>query len=85
MKSIVCVKDTAAMVFGQPFVVQHVAQAVRSLRDEVNSKESSSDVAKHPDDFDLYELASFDEDTGIVSVEGFPKFVVRVKDLRLPE
>ena len=80
-KSIVALRDTAARVFGTPFVVQATAQAVRSLRDEVNATDSTSDVRKHPDDFELYELASFDEDSGIVTAI-VPRLIARAKDLR---
>lgn len=82
MKVIVALKDTAARVFGTPFVVQAAAQAVRSLRDEVNSKDSTSDVCKHPDDFELYELANFDDDSGVVSSIDPIRMIARAKDLR---
>jgi hypothetical protein len=83
MKCIVALKDTAARVFGVPFVVQAAPQAVRSLRDEVNSKDSTSDVRNHPDDFELYHVANFDDDTGVVlSDASFPILLVRAKDLR---
>jgi hypothetical protein len=85
MKCIVALKDTAARVFGVPFVVQACPQAVRSLRDEVNSKDSTSDVKNHPDDFELYHVANFDDDTGFVSFDAtFPVLLVRAKDLRDP-
>lgn len=83
-KVIVAIKDTAARLYGNPFVVQASAQAVRSLRDEVNSKESTSDVCKHPSDFELYELATFDEDTGIVTCHDMPVMLCRAKDLLDP-
>nr|QJB20268.1 MAG: nonstructural protein [Microvirus sp.] len=82
MKVIVCIKDTAARVFGNPFVVQASAQAIRSLRDEVNSKESTSDVRNHPEDFELYELAYFAEDSGAVSPLDPPQLLCRAKDLK---
>ena len=81
-KVIVALKDTAARVFGVPFVVQAAAQAVRSLRDEVNSKDSNSDVSRHPDDFELYEIAWFDELTGVVVPSDSPTLIARAKDLR---
>lgn len=81
MKVIVSLKDTAARLFGAPFIVQAAAQAVRSLRDEVNAKESKSDVRNHPSDFELYEVATFDEDTGIVSCHAAPQLLCRAKDL----
>jgi hypothetical protein len=85
MKVIVAIKDTAARVFGTPFVVQASAQAVRSLRDEVNSKESTSDVARHPDDFELYEIAYFNDLSGDInypSDDAYPRLLCRAKDLK---
>jgi hypothetical protein len=81
MRVIVAIKDTAARVFGIPFVVQAAAQAVRSLRDEVNSTDSTSDVCKHPGDFELYQIASFDDDSGLVVPELSPQLLCRAKDL----
>ena len=83
MKTIVVVRDSAARVFSTPFFVQATAQAVRSLRDEVNSAESTSDVRRHPDDFELYEVGTFDEDTGAI-VPCEPRLVARAKDLKEP-
>ena len=83
MKVIVALKDTAARVFGIPFVVQAAAQAVRSLRDEVNS-DSTSDVCKHPDDFELYECAYFNDADGTVTPLDPPQLLCRAKDLKDP-
>jgi hypothetical protein len=82
MKVIVSLKDTAARVFGVPFVVQAAAQAVRSLRDEVNSTDSTSDVCKHPGDFELYEIAYFNDETGAVTPLDPPQMLCRAKDLK---
>lgn len=84
MRVIVAIKDTAARVFGTPFVVQATAQAIRSLRDEVNSKDSTSDVCKHPEDFELYQVAEFDDDTGDVHLNNgeYPLLLCRAKDLK---
>lgn len=82
MKVVVALKDTAARVFGTPFFVQHAAQAIRSLKDEVNSKDSKSDVNQHPSDFELYELGTFNEDSGIVVCHESPVLIARAKDLQ---
>lgn len=78
---IVSVKDTAAQAFGRPVFVPAVAVAVRSFRDEINRKDSNEDLAKHPDDFELYELGSFDDSNGVIEVNE-PRLVARAKDLR---
>lgn len=80
IQMIVSVKDTAAQAFGRPVFVPAIAVAVRSFRDEVNKPGSSEDLARHPEDFELYELGSFDDSTGVISVVG-PSLVVRAKDL----
>lgn len=63
MKQVACaVFDRASELFGRPFFVAAVGQAVRSFTDEVNRKDS--DFFKHPDDFDLYHLATYDDVSG---------------------
>jgi hypothetical protein len=81
---IVSVKDTAAQAFGRPIFVPSTAVAVRSFRDEINRKDSNEDMAKHPEDFELYELGSFDDSNGVISVNE-PRLVARAKDLRESE
>jgi hypothetical protein len=81
---IVSVKDSAAQAFGRPIFVPSTAVAVRSFRDEINRKDSTEDMAKHPEDFELYELGSFDDSNGaIVVIE--PRLVARAKDLHEPK
>ena len=79
---IVSVKDTAAQAFGRPVFVPSIPVALRSFRDEVNRKDSNEDLARHPDDFELYELASFDDATGIIAMLSEPRLVARAKDLK---
>jgi len=81
---IVSVKDTAAQVFGRPVFVPSIGVAMRSFRDEVNRKDSTEDLARHPDDFELYELATFDDATGIIVMLPEPRMVARAKDLKDP-
>lgn len=59
---IVAIRDRATDTFSQPQYVAAIGGAVRSFSDLVNNKET--DVGKHPDDFDLYELGEFDDDSG---------------------
>ena len=81
MQVIVSVKDTAAQAFGRPVFVPTVSVAVRSFRDEVNRPDSKEDMAQHPEDFELYELGSFDDSTGLIQVIE-PRLVARAKDLK---
>lgn len=76
------VRDRAADTFGAPFVLVARGQAIRSFGDEVNSTERQSQVAAHPEDFDLYELGDFDDSTGLFET-GVPKMIAVGKDLKL--
>lgn len=68
---VVCsVRDLKAEVFARPFYVGRVGEAVRSFQDEVTGgDQSSSLLAKHPADFELWVLGSFDDETGKFSEE----------------
>ena len=79
---IVSVKDTAAQAFGRPIFVPAVPVALRSFRDEVNRKDSTDDLSRHPDYFELYELGSFDDSIGLIELLHEPRLVARAKDLK---
>lgn len=57
------VRDTKSLAFLQPFFSISTGSAVRAFSDAVNES-GSSPLAKHPDDYLLYELASFDDESG---------------------
>lgn len=81
IQHIVSVKDLAAQAFGRPIFVPAPAVAIRSFRDEVNRKDSTDDLSRHPDDFELYEVGVFDDATGIIQVSE-PRLLARAKDLK---
>lgn len=59
----VTIRDRAADVFGIPSFVLSFGAAVRSFGDEINKKDGSP-LSQHPDDFDLFELGEYDDETG---------------------
>lgn len=78
---VVCaVRDRALDAFMQPFFAPSVGIAVRSFGDEVNRAESP--MAAHPDDYDLYQLGTFDDATGRFAVGDGPRQVAIGKDVR---
>lgn len=65
MKRAVCaVFDSAITSYGQPFFVPAVGAALRSFVDEVNRKAADNQLNQHPEDFVLFHLADFDDETG---------------------
>lgn len=59
------VKDTNAETFGRPFFVPAVGVALRSFADEVNRDASDNLYFNHPEDFILYSLGIWDDNSGI--------------------
>jgi len=85
MKRIVmAVRDRATDSFGSPFYVVARGQAIRSFSDEVNRAAPDNGLYAHPEDYDLYELGEFDDDTGLFAT-GSPKQIAIGKDLRVKE
>jgi len=78
---IVCVRDRAADVFGQPNFVNQIGAAVRSFADQINGeKRPDNPFAMHPEDFDLYEVGTYDDETAVFDTFT-PKQLVVGKDL----
>ncbi len=86
MKLVLCsVKDRAADAYGRPMFVPSVGVAIRSFSDEVNRKDSENQLFNHPDDFDLYELGEFDDNTGLFVLHEAPKLLSLGKQVKIQE
>lgn len=73
--------DSAALTYGQPFFVPAVGAGVRAVGDEVNRAAADNPLYQHPDDFVVFELGTFDDQTGQLEVLAEPRHVARCKDL----
>ncbi|AXH73143.1 MAG: nonstructural protein [Microviridae sp.] len=82
--SIFAVKDSATAAFMQPFFCVTPAQALRSFGDAVNG-DRQSPIAQHPDDYDLYHLGEFDDQSGQVESLKRPRQLARGKDVKVRE
>lgn len=81
--TVVAVYDTAVQAYGRPIFVPAVGVAVRSFNDEVNRKVADNQMNAHPEDFALFHLADFDEETGkFIEVE--QRCLSRGKDVVQP-
>lgn len=54
--------DTKTGLHGTPFVMQHVGQAIRACQDLAGDLNTT--VGRHPADYMLVELGTFDDNTG---------------------
>ena len=61
---VVAVHDSAVGAFNRPFYAPSVGAAIRSFSDEVQRKAEDNMMNRHPDDYALYLLADFDEESG---------------------
>lgn len=77
---IASVFDTASQAFMRPMFVPHVGQASRSFADEVNRPAQDNVMFNHPEDFILFQLGTFDEESGAFEC-GPPIQVVRGQDV----
>ena len=78
MKSnIYTIKDNKAGLFGPVFLLKNNFVALRTLADEMNKQDSV--IGKHPEDYALYCVGEFDEDTG--EINGKPVFVENASNL----
>lgn len=66
MKNVlVSVLDLKAEFFGKPFAARTPGEAIRIFTDGINDNQTT--LHQHPEDFALYHLADYDDQTGIVT------------------
>lgn len=69
MYKIYAIRDSKMEAFNRPFVLPADGAAIRAFQDEINNKDS--ELSKHPEDYDLYCVGIWNEETGIIAeVEG---------------
>lgn len=74
----VSIRDSAVNAFMRPFAVPAIGAATRAFTDDVNNPQSESH--KHPEDYELYHVGDWDEDSGTFRPIEVPELIVRGKD-----
>lgn len=65
MKLVICsIHDSKAECFSQPMFFQAVGQALRSFIDAVSDGDPKNNLSVHPEDFNLFRIGLFDDQTG---------------------
>lgn len=62
---IVAVRDRATEAYAQPIFVPALGVAIRSFQDEVNREDPNNNLNLHPEDFALFHLGTYDDNTGL--------------------
>lgn len=78
--AVVTVRDRALEAFGRPIFTPAVGVGVRSFGDEVNNPQG--EMHKHPEDYDLYHLGFWHDDTGVFELYEKPVLVGRGVDYK---
>ena len=79
---VVSIKDRAADAFARPAFVPSVGVALRSFQDEINRASEDNQMFQHSDDFDLYELGEFDDNSGLFDLFESPKLLTLGKQVK---
>lgn len=69
-----CVRDVKAEVFLQPMFMRTEAEAIRGFAQAAN--DPSNNLHNHAEDFVLYCLGKYDDNTGIISPYASPIAVI---------
>lgn len=81
------IRDSASDSFGRPFFVPSVGIAIRTFTDEVNREQENNNLFYHPEDFELYQVGSFDDSNGCILRGTFqgdtPELKARGKDVKI--
>lgn len=74
--------DSKAALFGRPFYDQQDASAIRNFADAVNDGSNPSNMwNKHPEDFSLFLIGEFDDESGKL-IPCLPQSLVTASALR---
>lgn len=83
MKLVLCaIRDSAMDAYMRPFAAPSTGMAVRSFQDEL--RRDDSEMRKHPEDYELFKLGEFDEESGkLYALQEGPESLIRGKDVPL--
>jgi len=73
-------RDLKADTFGRPVFVSNVGSLIRDIQSVVSSGGEDL-IAKHPRDFQLFRLGTFDDGKGVFDLLPLPDFVLDVSTL----
>lgn len=82
-KVILAIRDQKINGFMDPVFGPTIGAMIRGLQDAVNVEVTSQspDIVKHPEDFEVFQLGSWDDTTGQFVILESPESVCLVKSL----
>lgn len=81
MKQVICtIRDSVSNVYGRPFFAVTRGSALRGFIDEVNNPAPENLLNKHPSDFELFELGTYDDSSAEFELHPQPLSVALAKN-----
>lgn len=74
------IRDSKGEVYGLPFFQKTAGEAERNFRSLVN--DSKSTPSQYPEDFDLYYLGEYDDQTGKFKPQDTPSHICKAVSLK---
>jgi hypothetical protein len=78
------IRDVKADTFGRPFFSHNSDTAKRVFGDEVNRPDPENPLNQHPEDYSLYEIGMFYDNTGRLGEYEQPKHLVSAISVKRP-
>lgn len=75
--------DEKAITYARPFFLPHKGQAIRLFSDLAT--DSSQEIGRHPEDYSLYHLGTYDDITGRFENLQVPEFISRASEFKNPK
>lgn len=79
---VTAIRDAKSKLFSTPMFFTTPAVAIRSFGDAVTGKES--DFSRHPEDYSMYLLGTYEDSSGRFQTEVEPAFLISATNL-VPE
>lgn len=77
------IRDNKAEYFNTPFFQKSHGEAERSFKQLTNDNQST--VSKYPEDFDLYYVGDYDDNTGTITALETAQHVIKAIHLKDPK
>jgi hypothetical protein len=79
---IYAVRDSKMNAYATPMFLQSDGHAIRSFGDAINQEDKDSLLWKHSEDFDLFALGEYDQETGMFNT-GVPKQLALGREVKI--
>ncbi|AXH76852.1 MAG: nonstructural protein [Microviridae sp.] len=77
----VTIRDIKIGLYQPPYAVVAIGAAARAFQDACENEERNTDIARHPQDFELYKLGEYDQETGKFDLLPSPEFIMGGKNV----